>query len=709
MWMPEQLPAQAATLKALGLALDPAALGDPLRHPLGSMVSLGGCSASFVSAEGLIITNHHCAVLALQFNSTPARNLIADGFLAETRAGELWNGPAARVYVTRRLRDVTDAVRGGLQELASDRARYDAIEARAKDLVAGCERDRPGTRCAVASSFGGASYTLVEQLEIRDVRLVYAPHGQIGNYGGEIDNWRWPRHTGDFAFLRAYVGPDGEAADHDQRNVPYHPPQHLTLASKPLRAGDFVMVAGYPGSTSRLRTASEVAEAVSWQYPRSIERAEIYIAALEALVRSDPKLGLKTTSTLRSLSNHLLKSRGVMEGLVKGGLLAGRQKTDAELAAWMAGDPARRARYGDLFPALAALDARRIKLREREAAWGEVLQFGRLLGAAVTIVRMAEERAKPDPARDPEFQQRNWRRIAQIQTHLQRTYDRAIDRPLLKLAITRAARLPPRDRPEVVDVLLGGAAASPAAIDKAVDDLYAGTTLESDAVRVRLLEATAAELRGSKDRLIRLATALRPFQQRLEDAKKAEEGALALLRPRYVAALQEFSPRPLAPDANGTLRVTYGTVRGYRPAADAPAARPFTVLGEVVAKHTGHDPFDCPPRLREAVQQHRLGRYADDELHDVPVDFLSDTDITNGNSGSATLNDRGELVGLAFDGNIEGVASDWLFMPDVTRTIHVDARYILWVMDVVDGAHGLLREMGAQAVPAAAGGSRRQP
>jgi hypothetical protein len=383
-----------------------------------------------------------------------------------------------------------------------------------------------------------------------------------------------------------------------------------------------------------------------------------------------------------------------MEGLQKGGLLASRRRTDADLQDWIVMRLDRRRRYGDLFPKLAAVDAERIKLREPEAAWGETVQFGKLLGAAMTIVRMADERGKPDDARDPAFQQRNWPRIAQAQSQLQKTYDRAIDRPLLKMAIQRAVQLAPVDRP-IVGLLLGAAEPTPANIDKAVDDLYGATMLESAEVRVRLLDAKPAELHASADRLIQLAMALLPFQKQLEDTKKALEGALVLLRPRYIAALREWVPRPLAPDANGTLRVTYGTVRAYQPAPDAPAARPFTVLSEVVTRHTGHDPFDCPPKLRDAVRQHRLGPYVDADLGDVPVDFLSDVDITGGNSGSATLNARGELVGLAFDGNIEGVASDWLFMPQVARTIHVDARYMLWVMDVVDGAHDLLREMRA--------------
>ena len=701
MWLPDQLADQARSLRAAGLTLDPTALGDPLRYPLGSVVSLGGCSASFVSGDGLIITNHHCAISALQTNATPERNLIQLGFLARSPAQELWNGPTSRVYITQRLRDVTADVRAGLTELASDRERFDAVEKRTKELVADCERGRFDVRCSVASAFGGGRYTVVEQLELRDVRLVYAPHGQIGDYGGEIDNWRWPRYTGDFAFFRAYVGRDGKAADHDAANVPYHPPQHLTLADRPLRAGDFVMVAGYPGNTSRLRTAGEVDEAVSWTFPHNIERAETYLAALEQLNRQDARRLVKTTPTIRGLSNQLLKARGVMQGLVNGGLLATRQKDDDALAAWIDADPTRRARDGDLFGALAAQERRRRLPRAREAAWGEALQFSRLLGAAATIVRMAEERPKADAERDPAYQERNWKRLTQAQTQMQKLYDRDVDRALLKLALQRALRLTPADRPELVGLLLAGATPDIVHVDAAVDALYAGTHLGSEAERIDLLDAAPARVNASADAFIKLARAMRPFQKALEDASKEIDGALTLLRPRYINAWRAFSPRPLAPDANGTLRITYGTVRPYRPTPQSPEARPFTVLAGVVARHTGHDPFDCPAPLLAAARERRFGAYADAALGDVPVDFLSDLDITNGNSGSPTLNDRGQLVGLAFDGNVEGVASDWLFVPALTRTIHVDIRYVLWVADVVDGAHHLVSELttGRMAAP----------
>jgi len=210
MWMPQQIPALAARLRALGFQGDPKAFADLTGQPMGAIVSLGGCTASFVSPDGLVVTNHHCVTGGLQFNSTPQRNLLHDGFLAPTLADELSNGPGSRVYVTTAVTEVTKEIAGGTATMASDRERYDAIDRRVKERIAACEKG--GSRCSVTSFFEGLRYFEIKQLEIKDVRLVYAPAEGIGVFGGETDNWRWPRHTGDWSFLRAYVAKDGTPA-----------------------------------------------------------------------------------------------------------------------------------------------------------------------------------------------------------------------------------------------------------------------------------------------------------------------------------------------------------------------------------------------------------------------------------------------------------------------------------------------------------------
>ncbi len=694
MWMPTQLASQAESLKKAGFELDPAQLTDPTAFPLAAVVSLGGCSASFVSPEGLIITNHHCVTGYLQHNSTPESNLLVNGYLAKTRADEKSGGATQRVYVTRAFTRVTDRVLGGLDKV-SDTERFKSIQQRRKDIVGECEAATANTRCRVASYYSGAEFYQIEQLEIRDVRLVYAPHAGVGVYGGETDNWRWPRHTGDFSFLRAYVAADGTPADYSPKNVPFKPEHFLRVATEQLDAGDFAMVAGYPGRTSRLLTAAEAKEAAEWYYPRQIKLFEEYLATLNAVSQGREDIAIKAASRHRGLSNYLTNYRGMLDGLVKGKLADERVRMEGELASWIDADPGRKAKYGGVLTAMAELNRAKLATRERDTAEGELLRSSRLLGAAQTILKMAEERRKPDAERAPGFQKRDFARRQQQLASLQAVYDPDLDRAIFKLFLTRAARLPEADRPPALATIVGDGPYDEAAINSALDRLYKSTKLGNKKNRLRLLKrAKPSSLKRSRDPFIRLALKLEPQIKDREQRHERESGAMAALRPRYIEALREFNGKELAPDANGTLRVTYGTVRGYRPRPDAPLYRPFTVLSEMVAKHTGEPPFIAPAAILDAFKARKFGPYIDDDLAEVPIDFLADLDITGGNSGSSTLNARGELIGLVFDGNYEAMASDWIFMPEITRSIHVDIRYVLWIMDAVDHAEHLMTEMG---------------
>jgi hypothetical protein len=692
MWMPAQMAAHAAQLKELGLTIDPAQLTDPTSDTLSAVVSLGGCSGSFVSTDGLVVTNNHCVQGALQANSTPEKNLIKDGYLAKTRADELTAGPTARVYVTRAVTDVTDQVLSGVDKIKDDLERFKKIESRQKELVAACEKDRPGIRCSVPSFYEGAQFFRVEQLEIRDVRLVYAPPAGIGNFGGEIDNWRWPRHAGDFSFYRAYVGKDGAPADFSADNAPYHPAHILKIASTPLEAGDLVMVAGYPGRTYSLKTKPEVDEAVTWSYPRRKKLFEDYLAAIDA-VAGDPEVKIKANTLIRGLDNALTNTKGQLEGLVQGGLAAEKAKTDDALRAYIDGDPARKAEYGDLLGDIARVFGEHAKHRDADAEVRELATMPRLVGAATAIVRLAEERAKKDADRDPDYQERNWKRLEQTQVALEKGYNPKLDRALLVEALKRV-----RDGENVTPAfakIMGSAKPTDEQIVKKVDAMYAATKIEAQKARVDLLKnATTAQLKASTDPIVKLAVLLRPYLKEADDRDEAYTGQMALLKPKYIKALRAMKGVEIAPDANSTLRITYGTVRGYKPRPDAEMYKPFTYLSGVVAKATGKPPFDAPRALLDAAAAHELGPYVDAAQHDVPVDFLSDLHITGGNSGSATLNGKGELVGLAFDGNYEAMASDWTFMPSISRSIHVDIRYVLWVLDAVAHADGLLRELG---------------
>ncbi len=697
MWMPEQLIAKKGELESIGFKIAAEKLADPTQFPLGAVVFLGGCSASFVSWDGLIITNHHCVTSALQVNSTPEKNLLKDGFVARTRGEEKSIGPAGRVYVTLAQRDVTKDVRDGLEAIKDDAARYQAMEDRQKKLVAACEKERPGIRCRVSSFFEGAAFRLVEQLEIRDVRLVYAPAEGVGNFGGEIDNWRWPRHSGDFAFYRAYVGTDGKPADHGATNIPYKPPHRLTIATEGTKPGDPVMVAGYPAATDRLKTAQEVKEAVEWDFPKQIGFCEQFLAELNAVAKTDKDAAIKAEPLIRGLDNWLTNTRGQVEGLTKGGLAQQKIQLEKDLQAFIDADAARKARAGDVLARTTRL--LEAQSRHREADWTqwETYRFVKLLGAANTIVQMSEERPKRDEARDPGFQERNWKTIEQGFEQMSKQFHPAVDKALLFRAIKRELALPEKDRFGVAAAVLGTKAADDAAIKEAIDGLYATTTLAEAKQRIALFKSgTKTTVRTSQDPILKLAVTLRPKVKAREERDKKLAGAMSVLRPTYVEMLRDKNAGNLAPDANRTLRISYGSVRGYRPTPAAPVYAPFTGVSGVAAKHKGADPFDAPRALLDAIAKKRFGKYVDPRLGEVPVDFLADLDITGGNSGSATLDAQGRLVGLAFDGNYEAMASDWIFMPEVTRSIHVDIRYVLWVMDAVDQADHLLKEMGVE-------------
>lgn len=700
MWLPQQVPALADRLEESGFEGDPQSFADLTGHPMGAIVSLGGCSASFVSPEGLVVTNHHCVQGALQYNATPERNLLRDGYLANTRGEELPAGPGSRLYVTVRVADVTAELERRLKPDLSDRRRHDEVDGWVKKRTAECEKR--GSRCRVASFFGGLQWLEIEQLEIRDVRLVYAPPEGIGNFGGETDNWRWPRHVGDFSFYRAYVDQAGEPAAFHETNVPYRPEHWLKVSPEGANPGDLVFVAGYPGSTERHQTYGEIAETVEWALPRFIRRAEELIALADALAAEDPEVAIKVQNRRRGLANGLTNSRGVLEGMARDRVLEKKRQQESALLAWIAGSPERTREYGDVLPALEAVREEKARTRERDAVFRSLVGGrGSMLAAADTLYQLSQNRPKKDSAREPEYQERNWPRIRESLERMQRYLDPTVDRAFLRYVLLEAAQLPADLRIEELDRAVGLRAGMPEteatrSVEAFLDELYAGTRLFDEEYRLSLFNRSTAELLETGDRFLGLAAILDPFGQDRLEASKTREGARYRLLPRYMKALLSQTGGLTAPDANGTLRVTYGQVRGVD-GQDGVFLKPRTTLAGISEKHTGEGEFDAPRPLLEAIRSLRGGKatpYLDRDLRDVPVNFLSTVDTTGGNSGSATLNSRGELCGLLFDGMYETVASDILHDPVRTRSIHVDSRYLLWVLQEVENATALLRELG---------------
>lgn len=690
MWQPHQLPELSARLAQLGLEMEPAALNDLTDHPMAAIVQLPGCSASFVSPDGLTITNHHCIQRTLQHNSTPEQNLLETGYLAETVADELPGGPGSRVLVTVAVSDVTSRMTDGLDADMAGLARFRAMEARDKELVAECERDA-GHRCSVHSFYEGLEFYLIRQLEIRDVRLVYAPAQGIGNFGGEVDNWMWPRHTGDFSFLRAYVGPDGKPADYHEDNIAYQPEHYLGVSTRGLRNGGFAMAAGYPGRTYRHRLAIEAADVSTWFYPRARELYQSALAIIERETAQRPEAAIRYASLVSGLNNVIKNYGGMIEGFSRSGLVARKQRRESDLEAWLAAnqehaDPEALSRLRSL------VEDYRASREQRLVYDGFLRRRAALLDAAATLYRFALEREKPDAQRKPGFQERDRTEIRERLERLERSFDARVDRALLAHHLSLHAQLPENQRIAALDAWFGATEAG--AIATRLTQMYRDTELDDVDTRLAHLDASAAQLRASRDPFMRLAVALHDSDIARENEADSYAGRFQYARSKYMSALAAWlasKGQPLYPDANGTLRVTFGEVTGYEP-RDAVRYQPFTTLRGILEKNTGAAPFDSPPALLAAIEQRRTGTYAASGT--VPVNFLATLDSTGGNSGSAVLDGHGELVGLLFDGNYESINADWYFDPAITRSICVDMRYVLWIMDTVDGAHRLLREMG---------------
>ncbi len=681
-WQPHQLPQLKAELKRVGIEIPAEKLADLSKHPMSAIVSLGGCSAAFVSNAGLVVTNHHCAYGAVQRNSTPEHNYITDGFLARTRTAELPGGPNSLVYVTDKVENVSERVLKGLTASMSGRARHEAVEKRIKDLIAECETDKM-YRCSVPAFHRGLEYYRIRQMMIRDVRLVYAPSDKIGNFGGDIDNYEWPRHTGDYSFLRAYVGKDGRPADPSPDNVPYQSKDFLVVSAEGIKAGDGILLAGYPGRTSRYKLPSEIRYARDAAFPLKVAELQADLAVMADATHGDAAAQVRYASVVKSINNVLKKTQGLLDGFARKDIAAIKDVQDAQFRAWYAKQP-------NVSPTLLAeLDAAiasDMALSYEEFAWS-VATNSDLLKSAVSLYRYAQEGKKPDAERESGYQQRDLAFIKARLARLEQSYVNKVDQARFEAGLKRYAALAAKSHPQGLDALL------PA--PNAVAALYTKTQLADTAKRLAWLEKDQAAFGQSDDAFVQLAITLQPVAAALEERRKEIDGNLERVIPQYMQAViawKQSQGKPVYPDANGTLRVTYGTVAPYSP-RDGISKGPFTTVEGIVEKVTGKAPFEAPQGLLDAVREKRYGQFRDPVLGTVPVNFLTSADTTGGNSGSAVMNKRGELIGLNFDSTYESITKDWYFDTAITRAIHLDIRYMLWVMKEVDHADNLLAEM----------------
>ncbi|MCL1144098.1 S46 family peptidase [Shewanella gaetbuli] len=693
MWQPHQLPAMADMLKQKGLEIDAKSISKLTEFPMNAVISLGGCTASFVSPKGLVVTNHHCAYGSIQYNSTPEKNLLKEGFLAKTYADELPATPGSRIYVTEAVTNVTDQIKSGQMAKVGNEF-YKGIEQQEKALVAECEAE-DGYRCQVYSFHGGLEYYLVKQMEIRDVRLAYNPAGSVGKYGGDIDNWMWPRHTGDYSFYRAYVGKDGKPADFSEDNIPYEPKSFLKVSAKGVSEGDFVMVAGYPGRTNRYRTADEVENQFEWAYPEGKVLRERLIEIIKDTAPEGSDERIKYESALAGLANYAKNFTSMIEFYGKSTMLDDRKATEQNLAKWINEDDKRVEKYGETLTQLNKLIEQSQAHQERDMILG-YMGYTTMMTTASRLYRLAHEKALPDMEREPGFQQRDMTRFTSSMERIDRRYAASVDKAILFDLLKRYVALPADQRLKDFDKAFGiHKKSDDATIQKVLDKMYAKTELADKATRLAWMDKSVAEFKKSNDPFIKFAVSTYDETMARETQAKQLAGDLMKVRPQYMDAIIAYNHqlgKPVYADANSSLRVTIGNVKGYAP-QDGLVAVPFTRLEGILAKDTGEDPFDAPAKQLELIKQKQYGDYYMKSIDSVPVNFLSTLDTTGGNSGSPTLNGRAELVGLLFDGVYESIIGDWGYDPQTNRSIQVDSRYMLWVMEHLDHADNLLAEM----------------
>lgn len=688
------------SLAAMGMRVDREAIYNPENGGLcAAVVQVGGGSGSFVSPSGLIITNHHVAFSAIQAQSTAERNYVEDGFIAHSPADEI---PAIgyNCYVIKSYKDVTKDVRGGLKSSMTAKQRHDAIEKKTKRIIADAEKV-PNVRCEVAAFDGGLQYMLVTYLRLQDVRIVAVPPEGIGNYGGEIDNWMWPRHTGDYSFLRAYVAPDGTPAEYSENNVPYQSKTYFPISLGPLKEGDFTFVLGYPGGTSRFASSYEIADGIDFYYPSSIRYRKALIGIMEEAGKSDPEIAVRVSDKIAGLANYLKNYEGMLIGLNRGHVLESRQAREAQLTAAIAADKSLTKKYGKTLPELQALYAEKRAFSEKHTVLNWARYGSDHLSLANRIYKWSIEKAKPDMEREPGFMDRNVPSLQRRTREAQVNLVPDVERDMLNFILVEAMRLPVDQRVPAIDKAVGDTTAGvETAVAAYTAGLFANTKVGVLDDRMAMLDMTKDQVIARQDAFIDLAAALYDEFQIMKERSDAFSGASEKLNAELVAACREAGIGPDYPDANGTMRLGYGFVAGYSP-ADATHYDAFTTLKGVVQKETGVAPFNNPKKLLEAARLRDLARYLDLTLGDVPVNFLTDHDTTGGSSGSPALNARGELIGLCFDGNYEAIAADYECDESISRTINVDSRYVLFTLDKVLGATELLDELSIRGAVSA--------
>ncbi|MBX3463355.1 MAG: S46 family peptidase [Planctomycetes bacterium] len=675
-WLPTQLRTMDwEALQKRGMQMS----RDEFWHPekggvLSATVQINGCTASFVSADGLLLTNHHCGYGAITNLSSEEHNHLRDGFAAADRAGEL-PAPGMVASVLKRIEDVTAVVHEAQAKAESDLDRWSITQRTLARLIAEGEQKEANTKCSVASFLEGKEYHLYYRTQIRDVRLVYAPPRAIGEFGGEVDNWEWPRHTGDFAFFRAYVAPDGTVRPHHADNVPYRPEHWLRVSTEGVKPGDLALIMGYPGRTQRYKSSRGTATQQGYVYPRREHVLTQALAVLQAAAATSPQKALDTADRIKSLANVQKNAQGMVFGLARNAVVDRKLREEAQFRDWVAADPERAAKWGAVLDELLAVDEEEAATIERDTMvslfgmLGEELRLLAVLVDACSAVAGAPEGSLPA-------------RLRRALESQELTADlELLQKPMLAILAAELATVSAEQRLQGTEGL-------------DVEALWRETRLLDGAARVQAFAGGADAMAKSTDPLLVLARGLAAERGQAQQRARERAGRMLDVGRRWIEAQEAFRGTSFYPDANGTLRVSIAEVQGYAP-RDGVVYTPQTTVTGLLQKETGKEPFANPKALLAAAASRQQSRWVDARLQDVPVCFLTNGDTTGGNSGSPVVDGRGRLIGLNFDRVFENVAGDFGWNAERSRNVVCDVRYLLWVVEGVFPNASLLAELGA--------------
>jgi hypothetical protein len=654
-----------------------------------AIIQIGGGTGSFVSPDGLVLTNHHVAYTALQRSSSANSDYITKGYLALNRNDEM-KAPGYRAFMVIEMKDVTEEVLEAAKGITDPTEKDKKINAKIVAMTDIYEKDKKDINARIAEMFNGKQYMLFVYKEFKDIRIVYSPPLSIGNYGGETDNWMWPRHTGDFSFLRVYVAPDGTGREYDSQNIPYKPKVWLHTAKENLKADDFTFIMGFPGQTTRYRSSTSVHWNQEYNYPFSITNFREIIDMMNELTKNDPAGKIKVASLVKGLANAMKNYEGKLEGMKKTNFLQKKIDFEKEFNAWANSTPANKEKYSTIL----AREKEQYKMlgntKDRDNVYG-VLQglAGLQLSIATQIYYVAKELEKPEGERNPGLTEEAINEAIEGLQYPYADYYEAADKALLVRALKMASALPAGQRITGLDYILNN---DNQTIQQFADNAVTTSKMNDLEFAKTLFKKSSKELEALNDPFMKMAVGLYPLGQEIQKTNEVFAANVTEIRKEYLDALYAWKGKTMYPDANGTIRFTSGRIKGYKP-RNAVWYDPFTSLQGVVEKNTGVEPFDAPSGLVELSNKKDYGTWMDPVLKDVPVAFLNTCDITGGNSGSPVMNAKGELVGVVFDGNYEAMISDWQYDIELQRAISCDIRYVLYVTQKFSNAGFILDEM----------------